>query len=71
MPVINDALHNDTVNKVASFVHLYRHALVYRRIGGPQGSGERGQASLAWYSDSAVASPHIFERVGVPGICPG
>lgn len=27
------------------------------------------QASLARYPDSAVASPHLFERVAVPGIC--
>ena len=71
MPVISGALHNDIVIKVAGFVHLCRHALVYHRIGGPQGSGERGQASLARYPDTAVASPHIFERVGLPGICPG
>ena len=27
------------------------------------------QASLANYPDSAVASPHIFAKVAVPGIC--
>jgi heme-degrading monooxygenase HmoA len=27
------------------------------------------QASLSRYPDSAVASPHVFTRVGVPGIC--
>lgn len=29
------------------------------------------QASLAAYPESAVASPHIFTKVAVPGICPG
>lgn len=27
------------------------------------------QASLSRYPDSAVASPHIFAKVAVPGIC--
>jgi heme-degrading monooxygenase HmoA len=27
------------------------------------------QASLSRYPDSAVASPHIFTKVAVPGIC--
>jgi heme-degrading monooxygenase HmoA len=27
------------------------------------------QASLSRYPDSAVAAPHIFTRVAVPGIC--
>ena len=27
------------------------------------------QASLSGYPDSAVASPHLFTRVAVPGIC--
>jgi heme-degrading monooxygenase HmoA len=27
------------------------------------------QASLSHYPDSAVASPHIFSKVAVPGIC--
>jgi quinol monooxygenase YgiN len=29
------------------------------------------QASLAKYPQSAVASPHIFTKVAVPGICDG
>ena len=29
------------------------------------------QASLARYPESAVASPHIFTKVVVPGICGG
>jgi heme-degrading monooxygenase HmoA len=29
------------------------------------------QASLARYPDSAIASPHIFTKVAVPGICGG
>jgi heme-degrading monooxygenase HmoA len=28
------------------------------------------QASLSRYPDSAVASPYIFTKVAVPGICP-
>jgi heme-degrading monooxygenase HmoA len=27
------------------------------------------QSKLAEYPDSAVASPHLFRKVGVPGIC--
>lgn len=27
------------------------------------------QAHLARYPDSAVAAPHVFERIAVPGIC--
>ena len=29
------------------------------------------QQRLARYPDSAVASPHVFEKVAVPGICGG
>jgi heme-degrading monooxygenase HmoA len=29
------------------------------------------QDSLARYPSSAIASPHVFRRVEVPGICPG
>jgi hypothetical protein len=27
------------------------------------------QSSVAGYPDSVVASPHVFEKVAVPGIC--
>jgi hypothetical protein len=42
--VINHVPRDCIVTKVAGFVHLCRHALVYVRIGGPQGSGARGRA---------------------------
>lgn len=29
------------------------------------------QAHMAQYPDSAIAAPHLFEKVAVPGICVG
>jgi heme-degrading monooxygenase HmoA len=41
-----------------------------RALGGAFRSPEF-QGHVARYPDSAVAAPHVFERVAVPGICLG
>jgi hypothetical protein len=46
--VISHAPSDGVVTKMAGFVHLWRHALVYVQAGGPQGRGVRGHAVALW-----------------------